>query len=69
VNTGMHINLIQINDYSWINNTIVKGKRQLQKKKSMKGERIKKENGEAKKEEISEKLEKRIYFPQNFCTQ
>jgi uncharacterized membrane protein (DUF106 family) len=68
VNTGVRINLIQINDYFWINNKIVKGKRQLQNKKS-KMEELKKSNREAKKEEIKENLESRKYFPQNFSSQ
>jgi uncharacterized membrane protein (DUF106 family) len=68
VNTGVRINLIQINDYFWINKLIVKGKRQLQNKKS-KMKELKKENREAKKEEMKENLERRKYFPQNFSTQ
>jgi hypothetical protein len=41
----------------------------MQKKKSMEGGRVKKENTEAKKEEIKEKFERRKYFPQNFSIQ
>lgn len=51
INTEVYINLIQINDYFWINGKIVKQNRQMQKK-LMKEGRYKdgKDKGNIKKE-------------------